>query len=145
LATLRLREVRLSDAAAAIEAALIRLRTDPWPIARFKERVFQLAEILASQDQHLARRMFDALGQPLAVYANEDARLLTRAEMTRRVDFKGLCRDAVDALEPHVPWTERFLRLRRDCYQAAADPRLPVAVRDLDEYLGNLRQPILGK
>jgi hypothetical protein len=43
-----------------------------------------------------------------------------------------------------VPWTEEFLRLRRDCYQATADPLLAAANRDLNTFLSNSAQPLLA-
>jgi spermidine synthase len=145
LATLRMVEGRLSDSASAVEAAMTRLRTDPWPLPRFQERAFQIANRLAGRDQALSRRMLEALGHPLALYMLEDYRLVTRAQMTRQADFNGLCRDAVEALEPNVPWTQSFLQLRKDCFQASSDPRLAVATRDLNAYAENLWQPILGQ
>jgi spermidine synthase len=145
LATLRMAEGQLSDSASAVEAAMTRLQTDPWPLPRFQERVFQIANRLAGRDQALSRRMLNALAQPLALYMLEDYRLVTRAQMTRLADFNVLCRDAVDALEPSAPWTQSFLQLRKDCFQASNDPRLPVATRDLNEFAGNLWQPILGQ
>src|SRR5262249_33651661 len=81
----------------------------------------------------------------LALYVLDDYRLLTRAQMTRQADFSLLCRGAVDALEPDGPWTQSFLQLRKDCFQASNDPRLPVATGDLTEFAGNLWQPILGR
>jgi spermidine synthase len=143
LATLRLLQGRLPDAAATVEAAMARLRTDPWPLVRFEERVLQIAKQIADRDPSLSPRMLDALGQPLALDALEDVRLTTRAEMTRNSNFSGLCGEAVSALGPHVPWTQSFLRLRQDCYQAANDSRLPLAVRDLDEFTGN--EPVSGE
>ena len=135
LATLRLRQLKLADSAAAIESALTRLRTDPWPAARVTQRALQLAEILASRDKSLARRMFDAMGQPFAVRGLEDVRLLTMAGLTRQLDFGGLCAGVVGALEPDVPWNDGFLQLRRDCYQASGSPRLVIANRELAEFL----------
>ena len=43
LATLRLRQLKLADSAVAIESALTRLRTDPWPAARVAQRALQVA------------------------------------------------------------------------------------------------------
>jgi hypothetical protein len=143
LATLRLQTKALPAAAAAAEAALVRFRSDPWTMSRYMERAVQIAKLVGTADASLARRMFDALEQPFAVLASEEVRLTTRAELTRQVDFGGLCRPAIGALEPHVPWTESFLRLRRDCYQAAGDPRLETAERDLSRYLAGAAQPIL--
>ena len=68
---------------------------------------------------------------------------MTRAEVSKLVDFPGLCGEAVGALEPHVPWSESFLRLRRDCYQAINSPLLATANRDLDEFLANAAEPLL--
>jgi hypothetical protein len=127
--------LKLADSAVAIESALTRLRTDPWPAARVAQRALQVAEILASRDKSLARRMFDAMGQPFAVRGLEDVRLLTRAGLTRQLDFGGLCTGVISALEPDVPWNDGFLQLRRDCYQASGNPRLVDADRDLAEFL----------
>ncbi len=144
LAMLRLTQSKMGEAAGAIESALGRFRADPWSMTRYIEQTIHIAAILAARDPSLARRMFAALEQPLAVLAGEDERLIARAEITRQIDFAGLCGPAVGALEPHVPWTESFLRLRRDCYQAAGHPLLPAAERDLNEFLGNSSQPLVG-
>jgi len=143
LTSLRLRQARVADAVAAVESALTRFRTDPWPMTRYMEHAVQLAGVLANSDAATARRMYTALSVPFAVLAAEETRLVTRAEVTRLVDFPGLCADAVGALEPHVPWSESFLRLRRDCYQATNNPRLPVASEELDEFLRNAAQPLI--
>ena len=108
------------------------------------DRAVQLAQIIGTASLRSARRMFDALEQPFAVLASEETRLVARAEMTRQIDFPGLCGPAVGALEPHVPWTESFLRLRRDCYQATSHPLLAAAERDLNEFLGNAAQPLVA-
>ena len=70
----------------------------------------------------------------------EDERLIARATLTPAVDFKGLCRDAVGRLEPHVPWNQTFLSLRLDCYEATGDPRRDVARRELLDFLS--REPL---
>jgi spermidine synthase len=143
LATLRLQQAKAPDAAAAVEAALVRFRTDPWTMTRYMDRAIQIAQIIGTGQPSLARRMFDALGQPFAVLASEEARLLARAELTRAVDFPGLCREAVDALGPHVPWAESFLRLRRDCYQATRDARLARTEADLNDFIAATAQPLI--
>jgi spermidine synthase len=144
LTALRLRQAKPAEAAVAIESALIRFRTDPWTMSRYMDRAVQLAQVVGGADPSMARRMFDALDQPFAVLASDEARLTTRAELTRRIDFPGLCRAAVTALEPHVPWVESFLRLRRDCYAVTNDPRQAAAERDLNEYLANAAQPLVN-
>jgi spermidine synthase len=142
LAMLRLRQSRIDEAAAAVEAALEGFRTDPWTMTRFIDRAVQLAQVIGSQPAYTSR-MFQALEQPFAVLASQEARLIARAELTRRLEFPAMCVDAVGTLEPHVPWTEAFLRLRRDCYQAAGHDRLSAAERDLNAFLANAVQPLI--
>jgi spermidine synthase len=143
LAMLRLTQSKTGDAAVAIESAVGQFRADPWSMSRYINHAVEIAGVLARRDPSLARRMFAALEQPFAVLAGEESRLIARAEITRHIDFPGLCGPAVGALEPHVPWTDSFLRLRRDCYQAAGHPLLPVAERDWNDFLGNSSQPLV--
>jgi spermidine synthase len=134
LATLRFRQGRFEDAAAALEAAFGDFRASPWALYRFKERGVALASAVAVRRPDLAVRMFDGLKSPFAIRALEDERLATEANLTRLLDFKGQCHGAVTALEPHVPWSRSFLTLRLDCYRAVGDPRLGAAMRDLEEF-----------
>jgi spermidine synthase len=144
LGILRLRQSKLAESATAIESALVRFRTDPWTQSRYVYRALDVAMLLATRDAELARRMFAALGSPFAVDAAEDARLVTRAQVSRQLDLRGLCVAAVGALEPHVPWNEPFLRLRRDCYEATNHPLLQTAASDLDEFLKTAPRPIVS-
>jgi spermidine synthase len=134
LATLRFRQGRFEDAAAALEAAFADFRDSPWALNRFKQRSVVLASAIAVRRPDLAARMFDGLKSPFAIRALEDERRASEANLTRLLDFKGQCRDAVTAFEPHVPWSRSFLTLRLDCYRAVGDPRLGAAIRDLEEF-----------
>jgi hypothetical protein len=142
LATLRLRQSRIDDAAAALESALVRLREDPWPTRRFKEKALTLAEVLSGRDSGVSRRLFVALRQPFSLRALDETRLVTLTNLSRRSDFVGTCREPIGALEPHVPWTAGFLSIRRDCYLATADSRLSAATRDLDDYVAHEPLPL---
>jgi predicted membrane-bound spermidine synthase len=134
LATLGLRQGRFADAASALESALTRLRTDPWPALRYKQKAIALTDPIAAHDPALARRMYDALRPTFAVRALDSVRLAALASLSRRLDFPALCREPFGAMEPFPPWTAFMLTLRRDCYQAAGDPRLAIATRDLDRF-----------
>jgi hypothetical protein len=134
LATLRFRQGRFEDAAAALDTAFADFRANPWALNRFKERGVALASAIAVRRPDLAARMFDALKSPFAIRALEDERLATEANLTRLLDFNRQCHGAVTALEPHVPWSRSFLALRLDCYRAGGDPRLGAAIRDLEEF-----------
>jgi spermidine synthase len=143
LATLRFRQARFDDAADALEAAFEEFRTSPWALNRFEERSVALADAVAARSSLLAARMFEGLKFPFAIRALQDERLAIVAGLTERLNFKGLCREAVAAFEPHVSWTRPFLTLRRNCYQAVGDPRLAVATRELEEFLAD-EPPVLG-
>jgi hypothetical protein len=142
LATLRSRQGQVEEAATAIESALVRLRTDPWPLLRYKGKALTLADSIAQSNPALARRMFDALREPFAVRELEDARKLLVADLTRRLDFANICGEAVDAFGTHVPWNARFLDLRRDCFKATGDYRLTAAERDVARFVAGEARPI---
>ena len=105
LATLRLRQSRFDDAAAALESAFVRLREDPWPLLRFKQKALALSDALTRRYPGVSRRLFDALRQPFSLRALDEMRLVTLTDLSRQFDFVGACREPIGALEPHVPWT----------------------------------------
>ena len=135
LAALRVRQQRIEEATAALEAVFTRLRVDPWPLLRYKEKALDLANEITLVDPTMAKRLYDALSEPFSIRAADNDRLLMAAELSTRFDFHGACRAPVAALEPHVPWTKSFLTLRRDCYRETGDPRLARASRELREFL----------
>ena len=142
LATLRVRQSRFDDAAAALESALLRFRVDPWPIRRFKEKALTLSELLTRLHPGAARRLFDAMRQPFSLLALEETRLVILTDLSNRFDFVGTCREPIGALEPNVPWTAPFLIARRDCYRATNDPRLAAATRDLEDFFAHEPLPL---
>ena len=145
LATLRARQGKLDEATAALVAACVRLRDDPWPHLRFKEQALNLAAALGRGNPDRARRLYAAIGQPFAVHAIDETRLLTQADLSAQFDFAGSCREPIGAFEPNVPWTAAFLVVRRDCYRAAGDPRLEVALRDLNAFVAQQPQPLAAR
>jgi len=140
LATLYMRQRKDEEEAAVLESATKRLRTDPWPLFRFTSKIIALAQQLGMRNPALAPRMLEALKPPFAVLAAQDQRLTAAAFLTRLVDFRQTCRDAVGALEPHVPWTADFLLLRHDCYAAVGHPRASAAAADLQAFAE--REPV---
>ena len=103
-----------------------RLRVDPWPLRRFKQKALALAD---GADRRAippaSRRLFDALRQPFSLRAFDEMRLLTMTDLSTRFDFVGTCREPIGALEPLVPVDGGVpAASRRDCYQATDDPRL---------------------
>ena len=137
LAALRVQQQRIDEAAAALEAVFIRLRADPWPLLRYKEKALDLANAVTLVDPTKAKRLYDALGEPFSIRAVDNDRLLMAADLSARFDFRGACRAPIGALEPNPPWTQSFLTLRRDCYRETNDRRLARAERDLDDFLAS--------
>ena len=142
LATLRLRQSRVGEAAAALQSALARYRVDPWPLLRYKQKALALATIISGTDPALAPRLYDALREPFSARSVDNQRRITQLEVATRFDFKGRCMEPIVALEPHVPWDARVLPMRRDCYQLNNDPRLTAAARDLSDFMGREPLPI---
>ena len=140
LAALRFRQSRLDESAAALLTAIARMQTDPWPLLRFKQQTLDFAAAVGKRQPASAKPLFDALKAPFSVRATDTARILARADLMTRFDFKGACREAIGEMEPYAAWSGQFLVMRRDCYQANNDPRLPDARRDLDEFLS--REPV---
>ncbi|MCC7417317.1 MAG: fused MFS/spermidine synthase [Acidobacteria bacterium] len=142
LATLRARQARDGDAAAALESAFAAFRREPWALLRLKEQAVDMAVLVGSRSPALAQRLFDALREPFSLRASEHDRLMALVSLARAADFRGLCRDAVGAFEPHVPWNAPFLSIRRGCYEMTGDPRLALATRELNDYLSGEPLPL---
>lgn len=142
LAALRLRQGRAGEAATALRSALARYRVEPWGLVRYKEKALTLATAIASADPATAPGLYDALREPFAAHAVDNVRKMARLEIAATFDFKGRCREPIDGLEPYVPWTARFLTMRRDCYQLNADPRQAAASRDLNDFMAGEPLPI---
>jgi spermidine synthase len=135
LATLRARQGAMAEATAALVSAFERMRTDPWALNWYKDRALRLVEVVAASGPPQAARLYEALGQPFALRAQEDLRLDLSSVLAREVDFPRLCGGPVGLLDAHPLWAANFLRLRMECYRATGDPRAVRAARDLDEYL----------
>jgi predicted membrane-bound spermidine synthase len=142
MASLKFHQSRFDEAADALEHAFERFRTNPWAVLRFKQQAVDLADTLAVRQPQLAGRMAAALQKPFSIGAMNEQRLLTLASLSQAGDFKGTCRAAVAPLEAHLPWTEPFLVLRRNCYAVTSDLQFERATRDLLDYLSGQPAPL---
>ncbi len=123
-----------AEAGERLLAALDAYRTDPWVYRPLVRRTLPLGERLAHLDPALAPRLYAAFSQPFAVRMFEQKRLLSRIWISRAVDARNLCVEAIAPLEPHVPWEEPFLTYRYQCYHAHHHPLEFSAERDLDRF-----------
>src|SRR5262249_1396872 len=142
LAALRLRQSRLDDAATPLRSALARHRVEPWALVRYKQKALTPATTLAPPNPTPSPAICDALRERFAARAVEGTRRITQLEVAATFDFKGRCGESMEGLEPHVPWTARFLSMRRECYALNQDPRVAAAARDLGDFIAREPAPI---
>src|SRR5205814_111607 len=64
LARLRFRQIKIDDAAAALDQALLRYRTEPWALQMLVERSLSLAVEIGKRDPALGRRLHQTLAEP---------------------------------------------------------------------------------
>jgi predicted membrane-bound spermidine synthase len=134
-ARFRLRDGSPLLAARELERAFSVMRRDPWAHPRSVARALSLTVEVAVRAPEEAGRLFEALSQPFAASVKNEARIRARFDLARATDFDGLCRQALEAFEPHVPWNRQFLTDRHRCYAEHGDPRVWLAQGDLERYL----------
>jgi spermidine synthase len=143
LALLRSKQGRDDDTANALESALGKMTTDPWPLSIIKDRTITLAGTFGARNPESARRMMQALKTPFAAGLLPDRRLMTSLLLSRQAGFAEHCAGPVAALEPYPPWEVTALTLRRECYAATGDPKLQEAERDLATFNAAESQPFV--
>ena len=134
LARLRYRQGRWPEATEAVLTALDRYHTDPWPdVDLMRRTLLEVAKPLAL-DREVARRLYRLLGAPFVLHMLEADRLRSRADLAIRLDFDGLCVEALAPFEPDVPWNESLV-LRARCYRTNKHPLAAKADADLQELI----------
>jgi spermidine synthase len=132
---LRYRQDRGGEALDLIESALLRYRTDPWPMRGVMESTLTVAAAIAGNPQH-APRMLPALSVPYAAYQLEEVR---RIAYVAGAWADGRCNartmGALAAFEPHTPWVKEILQMRALCYETVRMGELAVRARqELTEF-----------
>ena len=125
---------RFAEATDELLAALRAYESDPWPWPPLMERALGLVRQLAEKDEDSGRRLLDQLERPFVLRMLNENRLQARLNLARKVDFAARCVDALEDLEPHVPWKEAFLGRRLECYAQNGHPLAGLASRQLDEF-----------
>ena len=121
-----------SDACQHVEKAMAMMTTDASVLPRLADGVYAVAIRIAQQDPQQGPRLFVALGQPLAVSLFNERRMLTRCVLAQGIGAAAPAAVAVGEMEPHVPWNEELLVLRRAAYEETGNPLAAKARRDLE-------------
>lgn len=122
------------EAAALFSRGFLALRTDPWPLDAIVHRALATAAQLSENDPRAASQIVASLSKPFAAGLCDQHRrgaaclIASELDPDEAVPF-------VESFEPHVPWTERFLRLRLRTYGAVDHPLARSARNDLKEFL----------
>ncbi|MBI4514202.1 MAG: fused MFS/spermidine synthase [Deltaproteobacteria bacterium] len=135
LGHLRWRQGRLQEAAAALTAAFIAYRSDPWPLPHVLGRALEVATAVAAADKQLGEQLLEALTTPFAILALDEERRSAVLKIATQLNFDKYCLPALEALEPHAPWQREVLRARVRCYRAAGHPRVEQAEEDWGAFL----------
>jgi len=122
-------------AAATLMSAFSRYRVDPWPDMAAMNRALDLAVETVTERKDTATLLFEALGEPFAVRALDEARVHTRLRIAAVGGLADRCADALRPLEPHIPWREDVLRYRAECYRFHKHPLARAAAADLARLL----------
>ncbi len=147
LGRLRLRQGRMNEAADALEAGFIGCRTDPWVHPPVLGRSFDVAVELARIDGNrpLAIRLHEALKAPFSVCVSNEKRLMALVRTAQVLDgekFTLFTLNAIEGLEPHIPWDRDFLSRRYHCYLALCPEKADAALKDLKRFEKHERDPI---
>jgi spermidine synthase len=140
-----LRIGRRQEAIDTLTRALIRYRSDPWPVPGQVARALTSLQLKAAEDHDLAPQWLAVLTQPFAVHVNETARESVRVNIAYALGAQDPACLAVFAdMEPGIPWTETLLDFRRACYSAHQHPMREAAALDLARFRAEEPQPFGG-
>lgn len=127
---------RDDEACNLLVTAIQQLRHNPWPMAIIRENAFDAAIEVSGTHPDRASRILDALSEPfLVAVADENRRdcaclIAANGPPEKAVQF-------VETFEPYVPWSQRFLKFRKQIYTQSGHPLARQADRDLQEFLRN--------
>lgn len=125
-----------SEAMDEIIAALQELRQRPLPLCNTARESISLLPILAKGHPDLAAKAARVLLiGPLAVYAEEERRVITLQSLAFASGDTALCLDALGFQLEEPWWQEAFLEGRAQCLAAARHPLAARAAEDLAEFV----------
>ena len=122
-----------AEAAAEVATALTGMRHDPWVLPEIVGSTLDLAAILSVLDARQAPRLLVAVREPFAVGCADGHRRLIACRIAAGCAPIEAAR-AIASLEPNIPWTASFLKLRRQIYSATGNPLADRASEDLEAF-----------
>lgn len=117
-----------------IEAAFRAMATNPWSNTALVRPLLAMSKELIEKDPKFARQMFELLQEPLAGRRMDNQRQLLRLFAAEQLGDAEIV-EALQPLEPHVPWTEKLLELRAAAYKRTNHPLANQAERDHAQFL----------
>lgn len=127
---------RRSGSAAAgpwLLQGLERLRTDPWPAQDVLEAALDVTWAFVRSAPDQAPAFFAALERPFPGHRVEDKRRIMRYMLSIPTGSDATL-EALENLEPFVPWHAEFLQQRARLYKSRNHPLTDTAQRELDEF-----------
>jgi hypothetical protein len=110
------------------------MRGDATVMPRIVDGGFSLAIRIAQQEPQHAPKLYAAISEPFAVFLFNERRRATRCLLAQQIGPSPTA-VAIFELEPHVPWDEQFLTVRRKAYVETNHPLAAKARRDLVDFL----------
>jgi len=124
----------LSEAVVCLEKGLEEFRQHPFPVEPILRRGMELAMNIGLKAPEFAPQLIEMLRKPFLLSALNELRLQAIVGMLPKLaaqEARAICR----SFEPHVPWQEEFLTIRRNSYKEFSDPLMFVAETQLKQFL----------
>ena len=143
-ARLEFRRGRHAEATALLEKTFTGVQRDPWPSTPIIESALNTAMDIATASPAFGPRLYETISRPFAARHSDYARLRALVLIGVAIDRCGpKTVAALQLLEPHTPWNEEYLSLRRACYAASGKNDLAdIATRDYQTFHANEPEPL---
>jgi spermidine synthase len=138
---LRWRQGRFEAATDAFEAAFRGYQHDPWPMPNLMSRQLEVAAQLGTANADLALRLYSVLKTPFSAAILDQQRRMIAFKLATHLGYS-YCVEALQSLEPYVPWERDVLFDRLACYRRADHRKVARARADLDAYLAAVPLPL---
>ena len=122
---------------AALVAALDAWKDDAWGHGPVLQRGVERIREQSTADPRLAAAVWDRIQTPWPVSVLEEYRHQLRLSTSLVLDSQDQgtrCVEALEAMEPHVPWSGPLLARREACYARAGHWRLETAREELARF-----------